>query len=204
MQLFDNQLGPNPRRVRIFLAEKGIPCPPRTDIDIMGEQQKAGTLGAKNPWHRIPFLELDDGTVISESLAICRYFEEMHPLPALFGTGPVGRAQVEMWNRRVELGLLQFVAAVFRHTHPRMAKLEVPQVKDWAAAARDKLMLEMQRLNDALRGREFLAGDAISVADITGGVALDMLGWARLEIPADCPDVARWHAGLKARPSWAA
>ena len=87
MQLFDNQLGPNPRRVRIFLAEKGIPCPPRTDIDIMVEQQKAGALGAKNPWHRIPFLELDDGTVISESLAICRYFEEVQPLPACSARG---------------------------------------------------------------------------------------------------------------------
>lgn len=204
MKLFDNQAGPNPRRVRIFLAEKGLPCPPRVDIDIMTEQHKTAQVNMQNPWARIPYLEFDDGTVISESVAICRYFEELYPTPPMFGTGPLGRAQVEMWNRRAELGLLNFVAAVFRHTHPRMAKLEVPQVKDWADAARDKLILELQRLNASLQGRAFLSGDSISVADITGGVAMDMLGWARVAVPADCGEVTRWHESLKARPSWSA
>ena len=204
MKLYDSQLAPNPRRVRIFLAEKGVACPPRYDIDIMTEQQKSAELSAKNPWVKIPFLELDDGTVISESIAVCRYFEEMHPEPPLFGTGAAGKAEVEMWNRRVELGLLNFVAAVFRHSHPRMAKLEVPQVKDWADAARDKLMLELQRLDAALKGRAFLAGDAISVADITGGIAMDMLAWARVTVPAELAELPRWHASLKARPSWSA
>lgn len=204
MKLYDSQVAPNPRRVRIYLAEKGLPCPPRTDVDILASQLKTGELGEKNPWHRIPFLELDDGTVISESVAICRYFEELHPSPPLFGSGPVGKAQVEMWNRRAELGLLNYVAAVFRHTHPRMATLEVPQVKPWADAARDKLVEELKRLDQSLKGKAYLAGDALSVADITAGVAMDMLSWARVEIPPDCTELKRWYAGLKARPSWKA
>ncbi|MGL5737095.1 MAG: glutathione S-transferase family protein [Beijerinckiaceae bacterium] len=204
MKLYDSQIAPNPRRVRIFLAEKGMVCPPRTDIDIRSGVLKDSELAQKNPWHRIPFLELDDGTVISESIAICRYFQELNPQPPLFGEGAFGKAQVEMWNRRIELGLLSFVAAAFRHSHPRMASLEVPQVKEWAVVAAEKAVEEMRRLDRWLVGRSFVAGDTISVADITGGVALDMLGWARIAIPDDCSDLKRWHDSLTTRPSWKA
>jgi glutathione S-transferase len=204
MKLFDSGMAPNPRRVRIFLAEKGLPVPERVDIDIMKLAHKSPEFAGRNPWTRIPVLELDDGTAISESIAICRYFEELHPDPALFGVGAKGRALVEMWNRRMEMGLLLAIASAFRHLHPRMAALEAPQVKEFGEACRPKAIEQIELLDAALKDREFVAGDALTIADITAGVALDMLGWARIEMPPAAMNARRWHDALKARPSWTA
>ena len=133
MKLYDSKMAPNPRRVRIFLAEKGIEVPIE-QVDMMAKQHLTPEYTAINPLQRMPALELDDGTVISESIAICRYFEALRPQPALFGTGPKEIAVVEMWNRRCELNLLFTVAHVFWHTHPAMKELEVPQLPAWAEA----------------------------------------------------------------------
>src|ERR1700681_2342359 len=131
MKLYDSKQAPNPRRTRIFLSEKGITVPTE-QVDIMAKQQKTPEYTAINPFQRMPALVLDDGTVITESIAICRYFEELHPEPALFGRGALAKALVEMWNRRLELHLLFPISHVFRNTHPAMAKMEVPQVPAWA------------------------------------------------------------------------
>ncbi len=131
MKLYDGGRAPNPRRVRIFLAEKGVEVE-LVPVDMGALGHKSGELTALNPLQRLPVLVLDDGTVLTETIAICRYLEELHPDPPLFGTTPLERAQVEMWQRRVEFGLLYTVATAFRHTHPAMVEWEVPQVPNGA------------------------------------------------------------------------
>ncbi|HET9715689.1 MAG TPA: glutathione S-transferase [Pseudolabrys sp.] len=200
MKLYDSKLAPNPRRTRIFLAEKGLQLPTE-QIDIAAKQHKTPEYAAINPLQRMPALVLDDGTVITESIAICRYFEMLHPEPPLFGVGPKDSAMVEMWNRRVEMNFFGCVAAVFRHTHPAMKELEVPQVPAWAEANRPRVTSFLEMLDRELAGREFIAGDRYTVADITMQVAVDFMKPARLEIPENAANVRRWHAGVSARPS---
>src|SRR4051795_1260644 len=127
MRLYHSGLAPNARRVRMFLAEKGIAIP-LVAVDLAKLEQRSDDFSAKNPFQIVPALELDDGSVITESIAICRYLEELHPEPPLFGTDALGRASVEMWQRRIEFGLLAAAANALRHLHPAMAQMEVPQV----------------------------------------------------------------------------
>jgi len=200
MKLYDSRMAPNPRRVRIFLAEKGIEVPTE-QVDMMAKQHLTPEYTAINPLQRMPALELDDGTVISESIAICRYFEALRPQPALFGTGPKEIAVVEMWNRRCELNLLFTVAHVFRHTHPAMKELEVPQVPAWAEASRPRVSWFLEMLDRELATREFVAGDHYTVADITMQVAIDFMKPGRLSMPDGATNVKRWHTTVSARPS---
>jgi glutathione S-transferase len=200
MKLYDAGRAPNPRRVRIFLAEKGIEVP-LVPIDLGRLEHKAPAFIAVNPLKRTPALELDDGTVLTESIAICRYFEELHPEPSLFGTGPLECAMVEMWQRRIEFGLLGTVAAVFRHLHPAMAEMEVPQVAVWGETNKPKVLEFLHFLDRHLADRAFVCGDTFSVADITGLVAIDFMKPARLAVPDDLSNVKRWHADVSARPS---
>ena len=138
MKLYDAKMAPNPRRTRIFLAEKGIEIPTE-QVDMMTMQHKTPEYTAINPLQRMPALLLDDGTIITESLAICRYFEELQPEPPLFGKGAKDIALTEMWSRRVENNFFAPVAQVFRHLHPAMKELEVPQIADWAEANRPRI-----------------------------------------------------------------
>lgn len=200
MYLIETHAAPSPRRVNIFLAEKGIDVR-REEVDMMTDDLKSGAFADLNPWHRVPVLILDDGRAISETVAICRYFEEIAPAPPLFGKGPVGKAEVEMWNRRVELGLSSAVFSVFRHLHPKMAHLEVPQIPAWGEANKQKVADELGRLDMRLAQSRFLAGDNYSIADITALVAVDFMKPARLGKPDGFPSVARWHADVAARPS---
>jgi glutathione S-transferase len=200
MKLYDAGRAPNPRRVRIFLAEKGVTVPV-VSIDLARLEHKAPAYVAVNPLQRTPALELDDGTVISESIAICRYFEELHTEPPLFGTGALERARVEMWQRRLEFGLLGTVAAVFRHLHPAMAEMEVPQVAAWGETNKPRVIEFLRFLDGELADRRFIAGDRFSVADITGLVGLDFMKPAKLSLPDELANVRRWHAELAARPS---
>ena len=200
MKLYDAGRAPNPRRVRVFLAEKGVTVP-IVSIDLARLEHKAPAYVAVNPLQRTPALELDDGTVISESIAICRYFEELHAEPPLFGTGVLERARVEMWQRRLEFGLLGTVAAVFRHLHPAMAEMEVPQVAAWGETNKPRVIEFLRFLDGELADRRFIAGDRFSVADITGLVGLDFMKPAKLSLPDDLANVRRWHAELAARPS---
>jgi glutathione S-transferase len=200
MRLYESGRAPNPRRVRIFLAEKGMSIPIE-QIDLAALQHKSPSFTEINPLQRVPVLVLDDGTVIAESIAICRYIEGLRPAPALFGSGAKEEALVEMWNRRVELNLLAAVAAVFRHLHPAMKELEKPQIPEWAEANKPRVIEFLDLLNGELKDRLFIAGDHYTVADITGLVAVDFMRPAKLDMPEDFDHVRRWQAQVSARPS---
>lgn len=203
MKLYDGGRAPNPRRVRVFLAEKGIEVP-LVPVDMGALGHRSPEISGLNPLQRLPVLVLDDGTVLTESIAICRYFEALHPQPALFGEGALGEALVEMWQRRMELNLMMPVAQAFRHIHPAMKEWEVPQIAEWGEANKPKALEFLRMLDGELAGREYVAGDAFSVADITGMIAIDFMKPARIEVPAECANVLRWYEALKARPSAAA
>jgi glutathione S-transferase len=200
MKLYDSKVAPNPRRTRIFLAEKGISVPTE-QVDMMKMEHKTPEYTAINPLQRMPALVLDDGTVITESLAICRYFDALQPEPRLFGEGAKEIALVEMWSRRVENNFFATVAAVFRHLHPAMKELEVPQVPAWAEANRPRVMEFLELLDAELGQREFIAGDRFTVADITALCTIDFMKPARLTVPEGAANVKRWHAAVSARPS---
>jgi glutathione S-transferase len=200
MKLYDSGRAPNPRRVRIFLAEKGITVPSE-QVDMMAGAQRTPEYTAINPLQRMPALVLADGTVITESIAICRYFELIQPDPPLFGTGTLETALVEMWNRRCEINLLLVVANVFRHLHPAAKTLEVPQVPAWGEANKPRALEFLKIFDTQLGKHRFAAGDNFSVADITALCAVDFLKPARIELPAELTNVKRWHAEVSARPS---
>jgi glutathione S-transferase len=206
MKLYDGGRAPNPRRVRIFLAEKGIQLPAEQieQIDLGKLQQRSDTYTAINPIQRVPALVLDDGTVIAESIAICRYFEALQPDPPLFGRGAVESALVEMWNRRAELHLLFPVASVFQHLHPAMKVMINPQVAEWGEANKPRVFEFLQFLDGELNGRPYLAGNTFSVADITALIAVDFMRVSKLAVPDDLTNVRRWHQSVSARPSAAA
>jgi glutathione S-transferase len=193
-------MAPNPRRTRIFLAEKGIEVPTE-QVDMMAFEHKTPEYTAINPLQRMPALVLDDGTVIAESLAICRYFDALQPEPALFGTGAKEIGLIEMWSRRCENNLFATVAAVFRHLHPAMKELEVPQVPAWAEVNKPRVMDFLKLLDRQLSEHEFIAGDRYSVADITAQVTIDFMKVPRLAVPEELTNVKRWHAAVSARPS---
>jgi glutathione S-transferase len=200
MKILETRLAPNPRRVRIFLAEKGIEVP-FEQVDLMKGDLKTDAFTKLNKLQRVPVMVLDDGTSICESIAICRYFEELQPSPALFGTGPLGRAQVEMWQRRMELGLLNSVASAFRHLHPAMATLEVPQVAAWGEANKPRALEMLQLLDEQLGANRYVAGDTYSVADITAMVAIDFMKPARVARPEGLAHLERWYGEVSSRPS---
>jgi glutathione S-transferase len=203
MKLYDGARAPNPRRVRVFLAEKGISVP-LEPVDLGAMQQKSSAYTTVNPLQRVPALVLDDGTVLTESIAICRYFEGLQPDPALFGRPGLEAALIEMWNRRIELHLYFPVSQVFRHLHPAMKDMEVPQVAAWGEANKPRVFEFLSLLNDALAERAFVAGNTYSVADISGLVAIDFMKPAKLVVPAELAHLRRWHAEVSARPSAAA
>ncbi|QDB99691.1 glutathione S-transferase [Mesorhizobium sp. 8] len=200
MKLFDGGRAPNPRRVRVFLAEKGIEVP-LVPVDMGALEHRQEAVSSRNPLRRLPVLELDDGTVLTESVAICRYFEELHPEPALFGQGALGKALVEMWQRRMELNLMFPVSQAFRHIHPAMKEWEVPQIPEWGEANKPKAVEFLHLLDSELAGREFVAGDAYSIADITGLIAVDFMKPARIQMPEECTNVRRWYQAVSSRPS---
>ena len=203
MKIIDQARAPNPRRVRIFLAEKGITVP-YEQLDLGKLEHRSSEFTAQNPFQQVPVLILDDGTAISESVAICRYFEELQPEPALFGRGAMGRVMVDMWQRRMELGLLQPVAHCFRHSHQAMVELEKPQVQEWAEVNRPRVLKVLRWLDTELAGRRYIAGDEYTIADITALVAVQFMKPARIERPDDLRHVARWYEEVSSRPSAAA
>jgi len=200
MKLYNGRFAPNARRVRIFLAEKGLTLP-MVEVDLAKLEQRSPDYAAVNPFRKVPALELDDGTVIAESIAICRYFEELHPEPNLFGVGALERAMIEMWQRRLELSLFYPIAQTLRHSHPAMKAMEAPQVAQWAESCKAQALAAMTTVDEALGDRPFIAGERFTVADITGLVALDFTKPARIVIPEDLTRLHRWRDALAARPS---
>lgn len=203
MKLYDGGRVPNARRVRIFLAEKGISVP-MEPVDIGRMEHRSEAFASRNPLMRVPVLELDDGSVLTESVAICRYFEEIQPEPPLFGVGAVQRATVEMWNRRAELELYMTVQAAFRHLHPAMVNHEVPQVASWGEVNRARAAEALGLFDRRLGTTRYLAGDSYSIADITAQVTIDFMKPAKLSVPEDMIHLRRWHGECAARPSSAA
>jgi glutathione S-transferase len=194
---------PNPRRVRMFLAEKGISLE-ETPVDLMTREHKSEAYRAKNSLGQVPTLELDDGTTISETVAICRYFEELQPEPSLFGRTPVEKAQVDMWVRRMEFVLMQPVGNYWRHAHPRTAAL-INQYKDFGESNREAYSNGQRWLDRELSdGRPFVAGEQLSMADICALSTVDFARWIGLPIDEDRRHLTAWHERMKARPSAAA
>lgn len=200
MKLYDMGRAPNPRRVRIFLAEKGIDIP-RQEVDLGALEQRSDEFTALNPMQRVPVLVLDDGTVITESVAICLYFEKLHPELNLFGIGALESAQVEMWNRRLELHFYGPVSQAFRHTSPGMAKREKVQVPDWGAVCRDQAIDFVNFLEAELGKREYVAGDRFTIADITALCTVDFMRVIKLSLTPELKNLTRWHASVSSRPS---
>ena len=203
MKLYDGGRAPNPRRVRIFLAEKGITVPTE-QVDLGQLQQRSDAYTAVNPMQRVPALVLDDGSVIAESIAICRYFEALQPDPPLFGRGALESALIEMWQRRVEFHLFLPVATVFQHLHPAMKIMVDPQVAQWGEANKPRVLDFLRFLDGELANRPFVAGSDYSVADITALAAVDFMRVSKLAVPDDLVHVRRWHEAVSARPSAAA
>jgi glutathione S-transferase len=200
VRILQTKTAPNPRRVRIFLVEKGIEVP-YEELDMMKGAHKSQEFTRLNRLQRVPVLVLDDGTALAETMAICRYFEATNPEPSLFGKGAKQQALVEMWNRRMELNLLFSIAQAFRHLHPAAAQLEVPQVAAWGEANKPRAQEVMQFIDEELGKRRFIAGDEYSVADITALVAIDFAKPARVQRPDGLKNLERWHQEVSARPS---
>lgn len=190
---------PNPRRVRMFLAEKGIDLP-ETTVDMMKREHKSPEFRAKNSMGQLPALELDDGTCISETVAICRYFEETHPEPPLFGATPVEKALVDQWVRRVEFAVMMPVGNFWRHAHPRTAAL-LNQFKDFGQSNAETYKGAQKYLNRELESRDFLAGDAFTMADICLLSTVDFAEWIGLPVEEEFENLTAWRARVKARPS---
>jgi glutathione S-transferase len=200
MKLYDGGRVPNARRVRMYLAEKGLSVP-LVPVDLGTKEHQSESFLKRNPAGRVPVLELDDGTILTESIAICRYFEALHPHPPLFGSTPLEQAQVEMWTRKAEFEFYMPVAHAFRHLHPAMATYEVPQVKEWGEASRPKALAGMAMLNARLAHSLYLAGDHFSIADIVAFITLDFMKPAKLSVPEAMTHLLAWQAKIAARPS---
>jgi glutathione S-transferase len=190
---------PNPRRVRIFLAEKGIKLA-ETPLDLRRREHKSEAHKARNSLGQVPTLELDDGTCVSETVAICRYFEETQPEPSLFGASPVEKAQVDMWVRRIEFMLMTPVGNFWRHGHPYTAAL-LTQYTDFGESNRKVYAGAQRWLDRELNGRPFVAGEAYSMADICALSSVDFATWIGLELDPDLTNLIAWHERVSARPS---
>jgi glutathione S-transferase len=199
MKIYNSSTAPNPRRVRIFLAEKEIRIP-YEEVDIVNAVNRGTEFRKKNPLATVPVLELDDGACISESVSICRYFEELQPSPPLFGTGAKDRAIVDMWNRRMEFAVLQPIADAFRQRH-EFFKGRIRQMPEYADIQRLNAEDALRWLDGELANRRFVAGDNFTIADITAMVAIDFGRVSKIAIKPEHRNLARWHAEASSRPS---
>ena len=206
MKLYDYHRAPNPRRVRIFLAEKGIELE-KVEIDLGSKQQMEAGFRSLNSRLSVPALELDDGSILTESVAICRYLEETHPKPALFGTGAFGKATVEMWHRRVELeGLIPISEAVrnsveFFAGRAMPGPLDFEQIPELAERAKKRVTFFYNMLDKRLTDSTYIAGDEFSIADIAALVGIDFAKVIKRRIGDNQVALQRWHNEVSARPS---
>jgi glutathione S-transferase len=181
------------------MAEKGISIP-LVHVTMRDREHKSPEFMAKNSLGQVPLLELDDGRLLSESVSICRYLEELHPTPALFGPDAWGRARVDMWIRRIEFALMAPISAVWVNTHRYTARLGT-QYKDYGEAMRTRALQRFEWLNQELSGREFIAIDSYSMADIVALTTIDFAKWIGVEVPTELAHLQAWHARVSARPS---
>jgi glutathione S-transferase len=206
MKLYDMTGAPNPRRVRVFLAEKGIEIE-KVEIDIMGGENLSPEFLAINPRGMMPTLQLDDGSIVDETSAICRYFEETQPHPVLYGTSPKERAIVESWVRQVEGDAFAHAADVLRNSHPIFENRslpgtkDTPQINELAARGTARLNAFYNRLDAQLSASEYVAGDSFTAADITAMCAIDFAEYVGVAVPETLTNLAKWRAKVSSRPS---
>lgn len=200
MKIWGTKNQGNPIRVAIFLAEKGIDVP-FEPVDLFGKAHLTDAYRAKNPVAQVPVLELDDGTFIAETVAICRYFERIHPNPPLMGVGAVGEAIVEMWQRRIEFHFYDAARHVFRHSAEFIRVLEPDQVPEWAEHNRPKVIAALEMMDAQLKDNRFIAGSDFTIADITALLPFQILDLVGIKLPDRCSSVARWREEVFARPS---
>ena len=209
MRFYDCSTAPSPRRVRIFLAEKGLDIE-TVQVDLGAGEQYGEEFRKLNPDCVVPVLELDDGSCLSEVIAICQYLEELEPEPSLLGTTPMERAKVLMWNAKAEQQGLWAMADAFRNSTRGLAGKAVTgpesyeQIPELAERGRRRVQQFFARLDAALADSAFLAGEHYSVADITAQVVVDFAKWIKLDVPADAQNLRRWHSAVSSRPSAAA
>jgi glutathione S-transferase len=206
MKLYDCQPAPNPRRVRIFIAEKGLEVP-TVQVDLANREQHSEAFRAINPLCDVPVLELDDGTCISQVNGICRYLEAAYPEPNLYGADAKEQGLIAMWDNYAFTQGLSAVADAFRNTakgfrdHAVVGPRGYPQIPELAERGRSRTQDFMDDLNRYLGEREYVAGDRFSAADITAMIALDFAKWAKIEIPQGHEHLKRWYDAVSARPS---
>jgi glutathione S-transferase len=200
MKIYNSSLAPNPRRLRIFVAEKGLKIPTE-EVDIFTGQNRTPQMLAKNPAGGLPFIELDDGTHLAESVAICRYLEGLHPEPNLMGKDNHEQAFIEMWNRRMELNLFAVAARAFQHTN-ELFKARIKQFPEYGETQRETVKQQLQWLDAQIGNKPFIAGDRFTIADITALVGVDFAAQAA-GVSADpaLKNLARWHQSVSSRPS---
>ena len=202
MKLYTSARAPSPRRVEMFIAEKGLTGIAHQNVDLNAGEHRQTDFLRVNPLARVPVLELDDGRYLAESRAICSYLESLHPEPNLMGIDGDERAFIEMADRQVETYLLMAIANCVRHTHPGLAALERPQFPGFGEAQRERL-LEIARIFDAQLGsRPWMAGDRFTIADITAFCGIEFARLAKFK-PADAglPYLAAWRDRVAVRPS---
>ena len=200
MLLYHDPRAPNPRRVRVFLAEKGVAYD-TIEVSIAASANQTVEFRRKNPISLLPVLEMSDGKVLRESMAICRYIEDLHPEPNMYGNDPWERAQIEMWNRHAELELLLPIAQVFRNTHAFWIG-RIKQSAEFGAIMREHVGFRFDWIETELANRTYFAGDRFSVADITAMCAIDFGKVSDIRIQAAThPNLAAWHKRVSERPS---
>jgi len=209
LKFYDCKTAPSPRRVRIFMAEKGIDIE-TVQIDLGAGEQFGDVFRAINPDCVVPALQLDDGSCLSEVIAICHYLEARYPEPALLGTSDEERARILMWNCKVEQQGLWSVADAFRNSAKGLqgralpGMVAYPQIPELAERGRGKVEQFFRRIDDQLADNEFIAGDRFSIADIAAVVVVDFSSWIKLSVPEDADNIQRWYKAVSARPSFAA
>ena len=206
MKLYVSGYAPNPRRVTMFIAEKGIEGIEQVMIDLAANEHKSAVFRAKNPLARTPVLELDDGRLLAESRAICTYLEGLHPAPNLMGVDAEERAFIEMADRRAEMHLLLGIANAVRHTHPALAGLEQPQFPEFGASQGQKMREAAAWFDSVLATQPYLAGERFTVADITAFCALEFAkGLMKYRPGAEgLVHLQAWRDRIGERPSAAA
>lgn len=203
MKLYEYEAFPSPRRVRIFLAEKGLDIE-REQVDVPAGAHRQPDFLARNPDAAVPCLELDDGSHISESVAISRYFEERNPHPSLMGSNAESKAVIEMWQRRVENGLMNPLGTYFHHATDGLGEPDRYRNRDWGERNRDTAMATMQVLDTRLADHDFIAGESFSIVDITALCALDFAEAVGISLPQELQHLGRWYTAVSQRDSAAA